>query len=133
MYTFSLPYPPSVNDYYGRAPRHVYLKAAGLAYRRAVKEAVLRLPPGLLAPYKLARLAVRVILNPILESTEQQRPDADNGNKALLDALTHAGIWKDDKQVDALLNVRGEPVSGGSCSVTIALLDCVQIHFEAVA
>lgn len=133
MFTFSLPYPPSVNDYYGRAAKHVYLKAAGRAYRRAVKEAMLCLDHAALAPYVAARLAVRVILNPCLENTEQQRPDADNGNKALLDALTHAGLWRDDKQIDALLNIRGEPVARGSVTVTVARMDSVCIHFEAAA
>lgn len=135
MLNLTLPYPPSVNDYYGRGPRHVYVKAPGVAYRRKVLEAVQRLTlaaPSALAPFQLAPLAVRVVLNPPAEQTEQQRQDVDNGNKALLDALSKAKVWRDDRQVKLQLNVIGEPVAGGSVTVTIAQLDSVVCYFDEV-
>jgi Holliday junction resolvase RusA-like endonuclease len=34
---------------------------------------------------------------------DARRRDIDNYNKALFDALTHAGIWEDDSQVQRML------------------------------
>jgi crossover junction endodeoxyribonuclease RusA len=47
------------------------------------------------------------------------RRDIDNYNKALFDALTHAGIWEDDSQVKRML-VEWHGVPGGKVEITIA-------------
>jgi crossover junction endodeoxyribonuclease RusA len=39
----------------------------------------------------------------ILYPPDARRRDIDNYNKALFDALTHAGIWEDDSQVQRML------------------------------
>lgn len=48
--------------------------------------------------------------------------DLDNIKKALLDSLTHAGVYKDDFQIDDLRVVRREVVKGGYVIVHVAEL-----------
>jgi crossover junction endodeoxyribonuclease RusA len=45
--------------------------------------------------------------------------DIDNRVKAALDALTHAGVYDDDSQIDELLVCRGEIVKGGRLGVMV--------------
>lgn len=95
----TLPFPPSVNTYW-RAPnkgplagRHL-VSAAGRKYQSeacaAIVEQLRRLPKPSTTP-----AAVSITLFP----PDQRRRDLDNYNKALFDALTHAGVWEDDSQV----------------------------------
>lgn len=44
---------------------------------------------------------------------------ASNYNKALFDALTHAGIWEDDSQVQKMLVEWGPKVHGGRVEISI--------------
>ena len=44
------------------------------------------------------------------------------GCKALLDSLTHAGVWEDDSLVDDLRLIRGEVRKPGGCVVEIRLI-----------
>lgn len=87
----TLPFPPSVNTYW-RAPnkgalagRHL-VSAAGRKYQSeacaAIVEQLRRLPKPSTTP-----AAVAITLFP----PDQRRRDLDNYNKALFDALTHAG------------------------------------------
>jgi crossover junction endodeoxyribonuclease RusA len=45
--------------------------------------------------------------------------DIDNRVKAALDALTHAGVYDDDSQIDELFVARGDIVKGGRCQVMV--------------
>jgi crossover junction endodeoxyribonuclease RusA len=50
--------------------------------------------------------------------------DIDNRCKALNDALTHAGIWNDDEQIDRLhIYKRMPPIKGGMVILVIKELD----------
>jgi len=49
---------------------------------------------------------------------DRRKRDIDNTLKALLDALTHAGVWLDDSQV-VDLRIRKSPTLGGFVSVII--------------
>ncbi len=98
-----LPFPPSVNTYW-RAPnsgplkgRHL-ISAKGRAYQSAACAAIIEQLRRLPKP-SAAAAAVEVILYP----PDARRRDIDNYNKALFDALTHAGIWEDDCQVRRML------------------------------
>ena len=63
-----------------------------------------------------APAAVEIILYP----PDARRRDIDNYNKALFDALTHAGIWEDDSQVKRMLVEWAPQVPGGKVEITIA-------------
>jgi len=115
----TLPFPPSVNGYW-RSPNKGALKGrtliseAGRNFRvnalASVLEQLHRKPKAMTAD-----LAVSIVLYP---PTNQKR-DLDNYFKALLDALTHAGVWKDDSQIKALAAHWGPITKNGRAEVTI--------------
>ncbi len=47
------------------------------------------------------------------------KPDADNLAKAVMDALTTLGMWKDDSQVAKLTSVKAYATDKPGCDVTI--------------
>lgn len=103
--SLTLPWPPSVNHYYGRRGRHVYLKPEGKLYRRkaAVEFARLRWP----------RLNGAVEVHLILTPPDNRRRDIDNIRKAVYDALSdragHVGVIMDDALIKADSAEFGEP------------------------
>jgi len=111
MIKLLLPFPPSVNHYFrsvviGKAAR-VLISAEGRLYRKRVEVAanpVLRDGPPL-----AGRLAVTLTAYP----PDLRKRDLDNLAKATLDALTHAGAWGDDSQIDELRIIRGGKAGDG--------------------
>lgn len=120
-YEFELPYPPSLNTYYRHVGAKVLISERGRAYRSEVERLVRALRSrGSLGPEALeGRLGLRVAMNP----PDNRKRDIDNILKATLDALTHAGLWCDDSQVDRLTIERGACVRGGRLSVCVATID----------
>lgn len=115
MIEIELPYPPSANSYYRHptkgalAGRHL-ISAKGRDYRC---EVIRRIAPlNYSAP---GRLAVTIICH----APDKRRRDLDNLTKGLLDAMTHAGLWADDEQIDDLRIIRGANVSGGKVVVSV--------------
>lgn len=94
-----LPFPPSVNTYWRHPNKGAFagkslISAAGRKFQSAACAAIVeqlrRLPKPTSAP-----AAVEIVLFP----PDNRIRDLDNYNKALFDALTHAGVWEDDSQV----------------------------------
>lgn len=119
MIQIELPYPPSVNTYWRHptkgplAGRHL-ISEAGRKYREAV-DAIVR-------PMRLAmddRLCVVIECYP----PDRRKRDLDNIAKGLLDAMTHAGAWLDDEQIDDLRIIRREVVKGGRVTIHIQSVD----------
>lgn len=113
--TFDLPWPPSVNTYWrhtivNRKPR-VLISKKGREYRKAVLSSI-----GLKHKKISGRVSVWIGAN----APDRRARDLDNLPKAILDALTHAGVWGDDEQIDQLTIVRGEVVKGGGVRVVIS-------------
>lgn len=111
---FDLPWPPSTNTYWRHVGRSVLLSKEGRMYRMHVGSIVRPIVArtGMIT----GRLHVRFIARP----PSLQTIDLDNRLKAPLDALTHAGMWEDDSQVDRLEIDRGPLLRGlGSLSVEI--------------
>ena len=110
-----LPFPPSTNTYYrnisvkGR-PRTLISKK-GRAYRQSVMAqlAGAQVYPG--------RLAVTLDLHP----PDRRKRDIDNYTKALLDAITHAGVWGDDSQVKTLSITMHEPGKSKAAGVLVRI------------
>ncbi len=115
MIELELPFPPSANAYYRHpnkgalAGRHL-ISAEGRAYR---EEIVWRVRP--LGISFSGRLAVTLLCH----MPDRRRRDLGNIEKALCDALTHAGLWGDDSQIDDLRIVRRPVVKGGKVTVKI--------------
>ena len=60
--------------------------------------------------------AVEITLYP----PDARRRDIDNYNKALFDALTHAGVWEDDSQIKRMLVEWGPVAPKGRVEITIS-------------
>ncbi|EDW4548815.1 RusA family crossover junction endodeoxyribonuclease [Salmonella enterica subsp. salamae] len=115
----TLPFPPSVNTYW-RSPNKGPLKGrhmvsvSGRKYQSeacaAVIEQLRRLPKP-----STALAAVEIILYP----PDKRIRDLDNYNKALFDALTHAGVWEDDSQVRRMVVEWGPVIPKGKVEITI--------------
>lgn len=113
MINLTLPWPPTVNTYYRNVNGKTLISAHGRAYRQAVADQVL-IQRG--AKHFTERLAVSIVAH----VPDKRRRDLDNLFKGVLDAMTHAGVWADDSQIDDLSIVRG-PV-GGMLKVQVSVL-----------
>lgn len=115
MIELTLPWPPSVNSYWRHptkgplAGRHL-ISDEGRKYRSAIMALVRPLNIAL-----MCRLAVTVECH----APDRRKRDLDNIAKGLLDALTHAGAWGDDEQIDDLRLIRRDTVKGGRVVVRI--------------
>ena len=94
--------PPTVNHSYRTRPHGpgLYMTADCKGWMRDV------IPLILLAYRKRAPLAGKVAILTCFAVRDRKRWDLDNRKKALWDALTHAGVWADDSQVDMSMTVR---------------------------
>jgi crossover junction endodeoxyribonuclease RusA len=132
MIELTLPYPPSVNSYWRttaskpkqfgagmklsgakRSPISVYISDKGQKFRTDVMQAVLI---ARAAKQLTGRLQLDVVLHP----GDARVRDIDNSLKALLDSLSHAGVYIDDSQIDRLIVCRGDIIKGGQCRVLIS-------------
>lgn len=118
-YSFSLPYPPSVNHYWRTAKGVTYISKEGRDFREKVRKIIIDLRLNI---HLTSRLKVTCYIAP----PDRRRRDIDNCLKATLDALSHAGFWLDDCQIDDLRVVRCEVVKGGACVVKVREIDGVK-------
>lgn len=111
---FTLPFPPSVNHYWRRNGKTIFISKAGKAFRANVFAAVLQ-QLGKLKPLT-GRLAIRLVLY----RGDKRSYDVDNYAKSVLDSLASAGVFVNDSQVDEITILRGElDRPRGSMLVTI--------------
>jgi crossover junction endodeoxyribonuclease RusA len=106
MIMLTLPWPPTVNTYWRAVSGRVLISAKGRAYREAVVWQKAREKWAAAAPG--ARLAVDIEAF----MPDKRRRDLDNLPKAVLDSLTHAGVWEDDSQIDDLRVRRADDIAG---------------------
>ncbi|MDE5192729.1 RusA family crossover junction endodeoxyribonuclease [Citrobacter freundii] len=114
-----LPFPPSVNTYWRHPNKGPFagkslISAAGRRFQSEVCAAIIeqlrRLPKPTAVP-----ASVEIVLFP----PDNRNRDLDNYNKALFDALTHAGVWEDDSQVKRMLVEWGPVIPKGKVEITI--------------
>lgn len=96
MIELTLPWPPSINHYFGYGRGNVYIKTAGKEYRKAVQEQVERQLISYETITDLIKLEIEAWM------PDNRKRDLDNTMKALLDAITHTGLWADDSLIDDL-------------------------------
>ena len=96
MISITLPWPPSVNHYWFRNKNgSMRVGEKGVLFRNSVAEIV--------AAAGIAGDMTSLITVTIeAHAPDKRRRDIDNVAKAILDSLTHAGVWGDDDQVDDL-------------------------------
>ena len=106
-----LPYPPSVNHYFNYYQGRPVLSKDARTYRHKVRRIAIEqgIKP-LMGP-----IAVRIEIHP----PDDRRRDCDNVQKAVLDALQHAGVFWDDSQVVWLLSTKHLSKANGQIKVQI--------------
>lgn len=114
MITIDLPYPPSVNRYWRSVKGRVLISEQGRAYRKAVCQAI-----GIGGNTLNQRLAVTVDA----WMPDKRKRDIDNIAKAVLDAITFAGVWNDDELIDDLRIIRRGVEAPGRVVVSIQRAD----------
>ncbi|MBR9800578.1 RusA family crossover junction endodeoxyribonuclease [bacterium] len=121
-----LPFPPSVNDYWGsrvvmrpgkRPFIQTFLPKRGKQFKTDV-EAIVRAKYPRLTPTKR-----RVSVHYRLVAPDRRIRDLSNFLKGVEDALTKAGFWEDDSQIDAFSMERGPIEKPGRIEVEITALD----------
>lgn len=119
MLVLNLPLPPSVNSYRTIFRNRMGISKAGKEFKLQVQDYVLEYRVPKLGT---ARLEMKVVLYP----RDRRKQDIDNRIKALWDALTDAGVFDDDEQIDVLIVERGEIRKGGGCLVMIDEIDATR-------
>lgn len=119
MITVALPWPPSNNRMWrtptkGKLAGRTMLSEAGRRYRMDVAAALI-VAGTPRASYHGCRLAVSIYASP----PDRRKRDLDNLPKAILDALVHADIIRDDSDIDLLIIERKAVTTAGSVSVEI--------------
>lgn len=110
--TLCLPFPPSLNSYWRKSAKGMYIDKKGREFREAVL-AKYKSPVPLFTKNK--RLSVQIRLF----APDRRKRDVDNYAKGLLDALAKANIFVDDSQIDELNIKRCHIEPPGRCEVTI--------------
>lgn len=119
-YLLHLPFPPSVNDYYGtrcngKRP-HKYIKEKGRLYRVAVLEIIQAKDLEIRANVPLS---VTISLTP----PDNRVHDIDNILKCLFDSITEANFWQDDSYIRKLqMDYSPAPSKTGSVLVYVEAL-----------
>lgn len=108
----NLPWPPSVNTYWNFNGSRRFLTAKAKAFKADVWEEFKRSNHDGFSDH---RLKIMIYLYP----PDKRVRDIDNVCKPLLDALTQAGVFDDDGQVDVLMVFRHNQVKNGGCIVNI--------------
>lgn len=112
MIELTLPWPPSINNYYGRARNgQVFTKAHGKKFRQTVADIV----AAARCPKQIGTLAMFIFASP----PDKRKRDLDNIVKATQDALQEAGCYDNDCQIAGLHVERGSIVKGGKIFVQI--------------
>lgn len=115
MIELILPWAPSVNSYYLKTKTHVRISPKGQNFRDDVAEALAQQAPGVFLPQD-QKLFVEITLH----VPDKRKRDLDNYLKSLFDALTKAGLWDDDSQIDQLHVYRGAFVDKGMIRMVIS-------------
>lgn len=115
MKTLTIPYPPSVNTYWGFKGHRRFLTPKANQFKSAVAQIV----SDQQIKFGNQRLEISITLYP----PDRRIRDIDNVVKSTFDSLVQAGAFEDDSCIDVLLVQRGAIIKGGKAEVTIKVLD----------
>lgn len=110
MKHYRLPWPPTVNGYWGTRPNGgKFLTRKGKAYRQNALQAI----------GDVETCGGDVAVYAIMHPPDARTRDVDNYWKGLLDAMTAAGVWLDDSQVRLQVGVMSGKIKGGGVDVYV--------------
>jgi crossover junction endodeoxyribonuclease RusA len=109
-----LPFPPSVNTYWGFSGHRRFLTKKAVYFKSEVALEVYNKK----IKFDLERLEVMITLFP----PDKRIRDLDNFAKSTLDALCQAKCFVDDSQIDLLILRRGSIYKGGKAEVAIKII-----------
>ena len=115
IFEIIIPFPPSVNTYWGFRGSHRYLTQKAITFKDMVSN--IYLLSGF-KPLGNARLKITIKLYP----PDRRIRDIDNVVKPTLDALCQCGIFTDDEQVDVLHVSREKVIKWGAAVVSIEII-----------
>lgn len=118
--TFTLPFPPSINKYYGCGKTGIrYLLSQAKDYPWLCEKAFKDQKIG------KSKITKKVKVTRHLYPPDNRKRDEDNYIKALNDALWKCGIIKDDSQIDNAHNYwhRENPKKPGRVEIEIEVID----------
>lgn len=104
-----IPYPPSVNHYWGQHGKIKYLTKKAKQFRADIAVAVRGI--------ETVEHDVHLIID--VRPPDRRKRDIDNIIKPLMDALEHAGVYVNDCQVARLSVQRGPISKGGQAFIRI--------------
>jgi crossover junction endodeoxyribonuclease RusA len=116
MINITIPFPPSVNTYWGFKGSQRFLTSRAKIFKQAVANEFIR--EGF-EPLGSARLKVEIDLYP----PDRRIRDIDNVVKSTLDALCQAGIFDDDGQIDVLIVTRRNVIKWGAAKIILTKLE----------
>lgn len=132
-----LPWPPSVNAYWRsvrtRGQVRVLVSRAGNAYRQDVGHACLRQRPRHWDKAHRLTLHIEACAPTTNKNGDKLGVlmDLDNLGKATLDALKHAGVYPDDRQIDDLRILRCERLKVPRLRVEIGEVPSIPLTLPA--
>lgn len=113
--TIELKWPPTINTYWRRNGNRYFISQKGIEYRKHVVYTC-RIYDGFYTEED--RIAVSILAFP----PDRRARDLDNLLKSLMDSLQHAGVYKDDSQVDEL-SIRRMPMRDDKVVVKLSTID----------
>lgn len=113
--TIEMPFPPTINQYRTPINRGKFITLILSKSAREYSENV----PSMIFDKDRKPFAGRIKLTIYHTMPSNHGRDLDNFNKGVLDAITKARVWEDDKQVDILTNVRSGVLPPGNTIATI--------------
>lgn len=102
---YEIPWPPSMNRLWRAVGGRVILSKEGREYYARARE--------VLTPQVKFRHEAQVRVHVDFYPPDRRRRDLDNLLKAVLDAGTKCGVWRDDSQVIEIHARRMAPTEGG--------------------
>jgi len=105
MIELTLPWPPSVNNYWKKWRNRMVISEGGRLYREAVALQVSMQAPN-------TSLECPLVVEIEAWRPDRRKRDLDNLCKATLDALATAGVYRDDSQIQDLRIYWAEHLGG---------------------
>ena len=110
----NLPYPPTVNHYWGQRGKIRFLTAKAKKFRADVLKAVVENKVN-------KNLGTELIMRVDLFPPDRRKRDIDNTLKPILDALEHADVYVNDSQIVELHVYKHKFESKDKSNATIVL------------